>query len=132
MNGLVTIPGNQDVDATSAAIQDKIREAGFNIVAVINHAASAANVDLELRPTQLIIFGNPNVGTKLMQSSQTTAIDLPQKILIWEDESGQTNISFNDPQYLAQRHAITGIDEVLGKIRGALGNFAEAGKAKPG
>ena len=128
MSGLITINGNQDVDATVDAILDKIKDAGFNVVAVVNHAESAAKVDLELRPTQVIIFGNPKVGTKLMQTNQMAAIDLPQKILVWEDEDGDTNITLNDPQYLAERHGLSGLGELLTKVRGAMTNFAEGGK----
>jgi len=128
MSGLITINGNQDVDATVDAILDKIKDAGFNVVAVVNHAESAAKVDLELRPTHVIIFGNPKVGTKLMQTNQMAAIDLPQKILVWEDEDGDTNITLNDPQYLAERHGLSGLGELLTKVRGAMTNFAEGGK----
>jgi len=78
----------------------------------------------------LIIFGNPKVGTPLMQCTQSVAIDLPQKSLIWEDENGQVWLSYNDPGYLARRHNIENCDEVLNKISNALGNFAKAATAQ--
>jgi uncharacterized protein (DUF302 family) len=78
-----------------------------------------------LRPTELVIFGNPKVGAPLMQCSQTVAIDLPQKALIWQDESGQVWLTYNDPQYLAKRHEIGGCKAVLDKVRNALKNFAK-------
>ncbi|MEM8604355.1 MAG: DUF302 domain-containing protein [Cyanobacteria bacterium P01_H01_bin.121] len=92
----------------------------------IDHAAGAESVDLELRPTQLIIFGNPKVGTPLMQCNQQTAIDLPQKALIWEDEAGQVWMSYNDPQYLGQRHTLDACAEVLGRIEMVLANLVNA------
>ena len=76
---------------------------------------------------QLIIFGNPNVGTPLMQSNQAIAIDLPQKFLVWEDRHGQTHITYNDPFYLADRHAVTDQDTLLGNIANALDNLVQAG-----
>lgn len=75
----------------------------------IDHSAGAKKVDKELRPTELVIFGNPKVGTPLMQCVQTVAIDLPQKMLIWQDEAGTTWLSYNNPSYLAKRHHIRGI-----------------------
>jgi uncharacterized protein (DUF302 family) len=73
----------------------------------------------------LIIFGNPKVGTPLMQCSQSVAIDLPQKALIWENEAGQVWLSYNDPEYLAKRHGIKGCVEVIKQIQNALSNFAK-------
>jgi uncharacterized protein (DUF302 family) len=85
---------------------------------------------MELRPTELVIFGNPKVGTPLMQCKQTVAIDLPQKMLIWEDESGLVWISYNEPQYISDRHNIQGCDENIGKIKTALSNFANSAAGK--
>jgi uncharacterized protein (DUF302 family) len=95
----------------------------------IDHAAGAQKVGKTLRPTELVIFGNPKVGTPLMLCSHSVAIDLPQKALIWEDKAGQVWFSYNDPQYLALRHNIQGCDEVLKKVAGALGNFAKKASA---
>jgi uncharacterized protein (DUF302 family) len=95
----------------------------------IDHAAGAQKVGKTLRPTELVIFGNPKVGTPLMLCSQSVAIDLPQKALIWQDEAGQVWISYNDPQYLALRHNIRGCDKVLKKVAGALGNFTKKASA---
>ncbi len=79
-----------------------------------------------MRPTELLIFGNPKVGTPLMQCSQSAAIDLPQKALVYEDQEGQVWLTYNDPHYLANRHKITGCDEVIKKIENALKNFSNA------
>jgi uncharacterized protein (DUF302 family) len=91
----------------------------------ISHSEGAASVGKTLRPTELILFGNPKVGTPLMQCVQRVAIDLPQKALIWEDEEGAVWLSYNDPAYLAERHSIEGCEEVLKKVSGALATFAK-------
>ena len=91
---------------------------------VINHKTGAEKVGKKLRPTTLVLFGNPNVGTLLMQCSQTVGIDLPQKALIWEDEKGQVWYTYNNPQYLAKRHNINACDKPLGILSKALTTFA--------
>ncbi len=97
----------------------------------VNHAAGAEKVGKSLRPTELLVFGNPKVGAPLMLCSQSVAIDLPQKALIWEDDSGQVWISYNDPRYLALRHNLQGCEKILKKVAGALGNFTKkAGAAE--
>lgn len=92
----------------------------LRIVAELDHQANAARVDLELNPTRIIIFGNPNLGTPLMQNAQTTALDLPQKILVWTDDEGVAHVSFNNPLYLAKRHGLEVDEEILNTISGAL------------
>jgi uncharacterized protein (DUF302 family) len=82
---------------------------------------------MELPPTTLLIFGNPRLGTPLMQASRSVAIDLPQKMLVWEDE-GEVMVSYNDPQYLAARHGIEGKEEILETISNALENLATGGE----
>ena len=96
----------------------------------VDHAAGAEEVGQELGPTELVIFGNPKVGTPLMRCGRTVAIDLPQKALIWEDDSGAVLFAYNSPQYLAKRHGIEGCDEVIAKIEKALANFARAATAE--
>lgn len=128
-NGLVTVDSPYSVDETVNRLQTTMEDRGLTVMTTIDHAANADNVGLELRPTQLIIFGNPNLGTQLMQSSQSVAIDLPQKFLVWEDADGQVRMTYNDPQYLAQRHSITDRDDVLTTISNALNGLAEAASA---
>ena len=89
-------------------------------MARVDHAANAETVDRSLRPTRLLVFGNPDLGTPLMEASPTTAIDLPQKMLVWADSTGQVRLAYNDPQYLAERHGISGRDDALRTIGGAL------------
>ncbi len=125
-SGLVTVRSNFSVRETGNRLESLLEEKGMRIVARINHAAGAASVDMKLNPTELLIFGNPKVGTPLMQCEQTVAIDLPQKMLIWEDESGAVWLTYNDPQYLAERHNIQGCEENIRNVAGALTNFAKA------
>ena len=125
-NGLVNVKSAHDVKTTADRLEAVLKEKGMTVFIRINHAEGAKKVGLELRPTELVIFGNPKVGTPLMQCAQSVAIDLPQKALIWEDEAGQVWLAYNDPQYLADRHGITECGEVLQKVANALSNFAKA------
>ncbi|WP_018404201.1 DUF302 domain-containing protein [Marinobacter gelidimuriae] len=128
-DGLIMVKSNHSVAATADRLEAALSKNGMTIMNRINHAAGAESVNMELRPTELVIFGNPKVGTPLMQCSQTVAVDLPQKALIWEDENGQVWLGYNDPQYLKIRHAIEGCDPVLAKVEAALKNFARAATA---
>ena len=124
--GLINLKSSHDVKNTADRLETVLKEKGMNVFLRINHTEGARKVGQELRPTELLIFGNPKVGTPLMQCSQTAAIDLPQKALIWQDESGQVWLTYNDPQYLTMRHEIEGCKAVLDKVRNALKNFAQA------
>ena len=125
-NGLVNVKSFHDVKGTADRLEEVLKDKGMTVFERINHAEGARKVGKELRPTELVIFGNPKVGTPLMQCAQSAAIDLPQKALIWEDEAGQVWLSYNDPEYLVKRHDIKGCDEVIKKVSNALGNFAKA------
>ena len=122
--GIISIKSSHDVKTTGDRLENKLREKGMTVFIRINHAEGAQEVGKKLRPTELIIFGNPKVGTPLMHCGQSVAIDLPQKALIWQDEAGQVWLSYNDPKCLASRHSIKGCSEVIKKIEKALGNFA--------
>lgn len=124
-NGMVNISSAHDVKTTADRLEKSLKEKGMTMFNRIDHAAGAKKVGRTLRETELVIFGNPKVGTPLMQCSQTTAIDLPQKALIWKDDTGQVWFSYNDPAYVKKRHSIEGCDEAIGKISKALGNFAK-------
>ena len=124
--GLISIKSSGDVKATADRLENNLKQKGMTVFIRIDHAAGAQKVGKTLRPTELVIFGNPKVGTPLMQCSQSVAIDLPQKALIWEDEKGQVWLSYNDPHYLAERHGLTGCAEVIKKMENALSNFAKA------
>lgn len=102
----------------------------MTVFRVIDHAAGARGAGLELRPTRVVIFGNPNIGTRLMQCSQTAAIDLPQKALIWEDADGDTWLGYNAAEYVGERHDTGPCDGVVRKIGNALNAFARAATAR--
>jgi uncharacterized protein (DUF302 family) len=119
--GLVTVESDENVGATVERIEEDIEDNDdLILVTTVDHARNARNVGRELRPTTLVLFGNPNLGTQLMAASQTAGIDLPQKLLVWEAEDGTVNVTYNDPQWLAERHGIEGQEEVLSTISGAL------------
>jgi len=125
-NGIISVKSAHDVKTTGDRFESTLKQKGMNVFNRINHAQGAQKIGKELRPTELIIFGNPKVGTPLMQCSQSVAIDLPQKALIWQDARGQVWLSYNDPNYLVERHQIAGCDEVIKKVGKALGNFAKS------
>lgn len=125
-NGLIQVQSQHSVQETSDKLVKVLNSKGMTVFAQVDHAAGAKKVDIELRPTQVIIFGNPKVGSPLMVCQQSVAIDLPQKALISEDENGKVWLTYNDPKYLASRHQIQGCDEVLNKVSNALANFAKA------
>ncbi|MEM6254996.1 MAG: DUF302 domain-containing protein [Cyanobacteria bacterium P01_D01_bin.156] len=125
--GLVVKVSPHSVDKTETRFKQILEKKGLNLFATVEHDKNAAGVGLELRPTRVVIFGNPKIGTPLMQCEQTMAIDLPQKVLIWEDEEGQTQVAYNDPQYLGGRHRLDGCGvESLKTIAGALNNLTNA------
>jgi uncharacterized protein (DUF302 family) len=125
-NGLVNVKSAHSVKDTADRLEKALTNKGMTVFIRIDHAAGAKKVGLALPPTELVIFGNPKVGTPMMQCSRSVAIDLPQKALIWEDDQAQVWLTYNDPAYLATRHAITGCEAVLEKVGGALKNFAAA------
>lgn len=96
----------------------------LSVIAVVDHQANAESAGMDLRPPKLLVFGNPEAGTLLMQSAQTTGIDLPQKALVYEDASGETYLAYNDPYYVADRHGIEGADQQLSMISTALEGLA--------
>jgi uncharacterized protein (DUF302 family) len=103
-DGLTTIPSSHGPKDTMDKLEAEVKSKGMTVFARIDHAAGATTVGLSLRPTELLIFGNAKGGTPLMQSNQTIGIDLPVKALVWEDASGATWLSYNDPTWLARRH----------------------------
>lgn len=123
-DSIIRLSSQHSVSKTADQFVTTIQEKGFNVFARVDHKANAEKVGMELRPTQVVIFGNPKVGTKLMQCSQEVAIDLPQKALIYEDKQGKTWIAYNNPMYLKDRHGMKGCDQVLAKINGVLNNMA--------
>jgi len=105
-NGIVDIRSSHTVDATVAKLSGIIEAKRMTVFAVVDHSGEAAKVGLSMRPTKLLIFGSPKAGTPLMLAAPSIAIDLPLKILVWEDENSQTWVSFNTPEYLRDRHRL--------------------------
>ncbi len=129
-NGLVTLKSNYDVPTTADRLEKILKAKGMTVFIRIDHAKGAAGAGLKLRPTEVVIFGNPKIGTLLMQCKQSVAIDLPQKMLINEESNGDVLLSYNAPRYLAQRHKIEGCEKALEKVSNALNNFAKAATKK--
>ncbi|HUC64797.1 MAG TPA: DUF302 domain-containing protein [Stellaceae bacterium] len=109
-----------------ARLEAAVKAKGLSIFAHVDHAAGAEAVGLKLRPTDLLIFGNAKGGTPLMQAMQTVGIDLPLKALVWQDASGTTWLSYNDPRWIAQRHGVSGEAEAaIGAMTGLLDALAK-------
>ena len=123
-NGLITIASNHSVKETLDRLEASLRGNGVSVFARIDHAAGAASVDMTLPPTELIVFGQPQAGTPLMQAQQSIGIDLPLKMLAWQDANGKNWLAYNDIAWLAKRHglgedlapAINGIAKALAKL----------------
>ena len=125
-DGMVSLLSNHTVSNTADKLEGILTTKGMTIFARINHGDGAKKAGVSLRPTELIIFGNPKVGSPVMACAQSAAIDLPQKMLIWEDESGDVWLSYNDIAYVKTRHKIKDCEVVFKKIENALNNFAVA------
>ena len=121
------ISQNTFSDTYIAIVNAITNNPNLRVILELDHQANGARVGLDLRPTSLIVFGNPNLGTPLMQESQSVAIDLPQKFLVWEDELGAVHISYNDPFYLQSRHDIKNSDGILNTVAGALNALSNVG-----
>ncbi|KPP98504.1 DUF302 domain-containing protein [Marinobacter sp. HL-58] len=124
--GMVEVRSSHSAGETADKLVSALEDKGMTVMNRINHAEGADKAGLDLRPTEVVIFGNPKVGTPLMQCARSVAIDLPQKALIWEDSEGNVWLAYNDPEYLKKRHNIEGCDEVIEKVKGALAGFAKA------
>ena len=125
-NGLIQIKSNLSIEATTTRIESLLKERNLVLVAKIDHAANAKSVKLELRPTRLFIFGNARTGTPLMQCNQNVGIDLPMKVLLWQDAQGQVWFGYNDAQYLKDRHQLKQCDREIDAASQAMKAFAAA------
>lgn len=105
-DGLITLPSRAGPKETMDRLAAAVRDKSMTVFARIDHAAGAVEAGLALPPTELLIFGNARGGTPLMQAAQTIGIDLPLKMLVWQDAAGKTFLSYNDPLWLAQRHGL--------------------------
>jgi uncharacterized protein (DUF302 family) len=131
-DGLITVSSSFGPEETMKRLEAEVRAKGMTIFARVDHAASAAEAGLPLRPTDLLIFGAARGGTPLMQAAQTIGIDLPLKALVWQDEEGKTFLSYNDPAYLAHRHGLADlVKPVVDAMTGALKAIAAKATAAP-
>ncbi len=106
MNGIISKPSSHSVDETVKRITGMLHAKGITLFALVDHSGEAEKVGMNMRSTKLLIFGNPKGGTPLMVAVPTSAIDLPLKILVWDDPEGKTWISYNSPEYLQERHGL--------------------------
>ncbi|MGY5452578.1 DUF302 domain-containing protein [Agarivorans sp. MS3-6] len=125
-DGVISVASQHNVAQTAERMLQILEKKGMTVFNHVKHSQGAAKVDIELRDTELLIFGNPKVGSPLMKCQQLIALDLPQKALIWQDEAGKVWISYNDPEYLAKRHQMNGCEPVLAKVAGALAGISKA------
>lgn len=128
--GVISVQSASNVKETADRLESILKEKGMTIFNRIDHSEGGGKVGIELRETELILFGNPKVGSPLMSCQQSVAIDLPQKALIWEDSESNVWITYNDPRYLVKRHTIAGCEEVIVKIEKALSGITKAASVK--
>jgi uncharacterized protein (DUF302 family) len=119
-NGLVIKRSPHSAAETLDRLTSILKKKGIRVFARVSHKNNAAGVGLKLRPTELLIFGNPKLGTHFFTSKQAAGIDLPMKALAWTDARGRVWLAYNDPAYIARRHGITNRPEIVKKMTGAL------------
>ncbi len=124
--GIIDLPSNHPVDQTVERLKGMLEAKGVTLFALIDHSAEAARVGMKMLPTRLLIFGSPKAGTPVMLAAPSIAIDLPLKILVWEDSRGQAWISYNSPAYLQERHGVP--QELLQNIAAVETLAAKAGE----
>ena len=125
-DGLISKRSPHGVSATLDKLADILKDKGITVFARVDHSAGAADVGMDLPATELLIFGNPKLGTPLMQAERTVAIDLPMKAMAYEDADSQVWLVYNDPAYLAERHGIEDRAQVIAKMTGALDQLTDA------
>ncbi len=122
--GLVQYVSDTSFDETVARIEEAVTERNLFLMRVVDHAAAAEQMDRVLGPNTVVLFGNPRVGSQIMACAPAAGIDLPQKLHVWQDNEAIVHVTYNDPVWLAERHSITGCDEILGRVRAALDAIA--------
>lgn len=124
--GMINKKSQFSVKVTLDRLENVLRKKGITIVTRWSHHAGAKKAGIVLRPTELLIFGNPKMGSHFFTSNQTAGIDLPMKALAWKDEKGQVWLTYNDPVYIANRHGINDRPAIVKKMTGALNNLTNA------
>ena len=123
---IVSVTSQQSFDKTYDSLKKMIESKGLKVLAEIDHAKNAKTADMTLPPTKVILFGNPKMGTPLMKANQSMALDLPQRMAVYEDDRGAVHIVYNDPKMVAKDHKLTGQDKIIAKVSGALKKLAGA------
>jgi uncharacterized protein (DUF302 family) len=123
-SGLVQVGSRYSVDETLKRLQTTFAERGLRVFTVIDHSGEAEKVGLKMRPTKVVIFGSPKGGTPLMVAAPSLAIDLPLKALVAEDAAGKVSVTYNDPEYLRDRHGVPG--DLIKNLAGAGGVIGKA------
>jgi len=123
-DGLISKQSKYSVSETIDRLENVLKKKGITIVTRWSHSERAAGVGIKLRPTELLLFGNPKLGSHLFTSKQTSGIDLPLKALAWKDANGKIWLSYNDPAYITKRHNINNRDDIAKKMSGALNKFS--------
>jgi uncharacterized protein (DUF302 family) len=125
-NGIINKSSKHSVDETLGKLQAILQVKGIAVFALIDHSGEAEKVGMKMRPTKLLIFGNPKGGTPLMVAAPSIAIDLPLKILVWQDDQGKVWVSYNSPEYLAERHGLPpNLTQNIGFMETLAANVAE-------
>ena len=125
-NGIVSVPSKHSVDESVEKVKGMLAAKGVTLFALIDHSGEAEKAGMKMRPTKLLIFGNPKSGTPVMLAAPSIAIDLPLKILVWEDADGRAQISYNSAEYLAKRH---GVPQELQQNLAVVEGFAASASA---
>jgi len=129
-NGLIKKKSAHSVKVTLDRLENVLKKKGIGIAVRWNHAAKAKGVGIDMRDTEILIFGNPKMGSPLMLSNQEVGIDLPMKALVYKDAKGQVWLVYNDPAYLKKRHGISDKDPVFAKMTGALNKLTSKAVGK--
>jgi len=128
--GMIIKASPYSVKVTLDRLENILKKKGVTIVTRWSHGAGAKRVGMKLRPTELLIFGNPKLGTHFFTSEQTAGIDLPMKALAWQDAQGKVWLGYNDPAYIAKRHGITDRGKIVKKMTAALDAMTDGATAK--
>ncbi len=128
-NDIIVKPSDYSVDETIENIKKIVKAKGFSVFAVINHQRNAKMVDLKLKESKVIIFGNPKIGTLLMQEDMRVALDLPLRVLVYKDETGQVQLAYRDGSWLKDHHVL-GSDKLTNKVNKGMGKITDKARLK--
>jgi len=130
VDGLIKIQSKHSVSETLDRLENLLEKKGITVAVRWKHSEKAGNVKIKMRDTELLVFGNPKLGSHLMTSEQTVAIDLPMKAIAWKDEAGQVWLAYNDPAYIAKRHGVSDRDDIVKKMSNALAGLTATAAGK--